>query len=67
VSRSGRQALSEPARAADSRRPEDLAAGVVYAVGQLNFVFDPSQSPHATADQLSEWLVSCAGVSFSMW
>jgi hypothetical protein len=32
------------------------AAGVVYAVGQLNFVFDPSQSPHATADQLSDWL-----------
>jgi hypothetical protein len=32
------------------------AAGVVYAVGQLNFVFDPSQSPHASADQLSEWL-----------
>ena len=32
------------------------AAGVVYAVGQLNFVFDPSQSPHATADQLSGWL-----------
>ena len=31
------------------------AAGVVYAVGQLNFVFDPSQSPHATADELSEW------------
>jgi Domain of unknown function (DUF6398) len=30
------------------------AAGVVYAVGQLNFIFDPSQSPHATADQLSE-------------
>lgn len=32
------------------------AAGVVYAVGQLNFVFDPEQTPHATADQLSEWL-----------
>ena len=32
------------------------AAGVVYAVGQLNFVFDPAQTPHATADQLSEWL-----------
>lgn len=32
------------------------AAGVVYAVGQLNFVFDPAQMPHATADQLSEWL-----------
>ena len=32
------------------------AAGVVYAVGQLNFVFDPEQTPHATADQLSGWL-----------
>ena len=32
------------------------AAGVVYAVGQLNFVFDPDQMPHATADELSEWL-----------
>ena len=32
------------------------AAGVVYAVGQLNFVFDPQQTPHATADQLSGWL-----------
>ncbi len=32
------------------------AAGVVYAVGQLNFVFDPAQTPHVTADQLSGWL-----------
>ncbi len=32
------------------------AAGVVYAVGQMNFVFDPAQTPHATADQLSGWL-----------
>lgn len=32
------------------------AAGIVYAVGQLNFVFDPAQRPHATADQLSGWL-----------
>lgn len=32
------------------------AAGVVYAVGQLNFLFDPAQTPHVTADQLSEWL-----------
>lgn len=29
------------------------AAGVVYAVGQINFVFDPAQTPHATTDQLS--------------
>jgi hypothetical protein len=32
------------------------AAGIVHATGQLNFLFDPSQSPHATTDQLSEWL-----------
>lgn len=36
--------------------PGIWAAGIVYAVGQLNFVFDPAQTPHATADQLSEWL-----------
>ena len=36
--------------------PRIWAAGIVYAVGQLNFVFDPTQTPHATADQLSEWL-----------
>ncbi len=29
---------------------------MVYAVGQLNFVFDPVQPPHATTDQLSGWL-----------
>lgn len=32
------------------------AAGVVYAVGQLNFMFDQQQTLHATADQLSGWL-----------
>ncbi len=31
------------------------AAGVLYVVGQLNFLFDPEQNPHATADQLSGW------------
>ncbi len=36
--------------------PRIWASGVVYAVGQLNFVFDPAQTPHATADQLSGWL-----------
>ena len=56
MSQSGRQARPEATLAADSRRPGYLAAGVVYAVGQLNFVFDPAQTPHATADQLSGWL-----------
>ena len=36
--------------------PGIWAAGIVYAVVQLNFVFDPTQTPHATAAQLSEWL-----------
>jgi hypothetical protein len=36
--------------------PRIWAAGVVYAVGQLNFIFDPAQTPNATADQLGEWL-----------
>ncbi len=32
------------------------AAGVVYAIGQVNFLFDPAQTPHATVDELSEML-----------
>lgn len=46
------------------RRPSPLvrgdltiwAAGILYAVGQLNFLLDPAQTPHATADELSGWL-----------
>jgi uncharacterized protein DUF6398 len=34
------------------------AAGAMYAVGQLNFLFDRSQRPHLTADQLAR----CLGV-----
>jgi hypothetical protein len=30
------------------------AAGVVYALGQANFVFDPASEPCVTADELSE-------------
>ena len=32
------------------------AAGVVYAAGQINFLFDPTQKPHVTARQLAERL-----------
>ena len=56
--------MSPSGRQTRPKRPSPLtrgdwgiwAAGVVYAVGQLNFVFDPAQTPHATADQLSGWL-----------
>lgn len=32
------------------------AAGVVYALGQVNFLFDPAQQPHLSADELSALL-----------
>jgi Domain of unknown function (DUF6398) len=32
------------------------AAGAVYAVGRVNFLFDRSQDPHVTADELAEHL-----------
>jgi hypothetical protein len=32
------------------------AAGVVYAIGQVNFLFDPTQTPHLTTKQLAERL-----------
>lgn len=32
------------------------AAGAVYAVGQINFLFDPSQQPHLSANQLAAHL-----------
>ena len=34
--------------------PRIWGAGVVYAIGQLNFLFDKSQTIHLTADQLSD-------------
>jgi MFS family permease len=52
-----RQAVAKLAR----KRPSPLASGrrgtwagaVVYAIGQVNFLFDASQQPHCTPDQLS--------------
>jgi len=32
------------------------AAGVIYAVGQINFLFDRTQTPHLTAKELAERL-----------
>lgn len=32
------------------------AAGAIYALGRINFLFDPSQQPHASAEQLAEQL-----------
>lgn len=36
-----------------SGRPATWAGGVVYALGQVNFLFDRSTEPHATHDDLA--------------
>lgn len=35
-----------------SGRPRTWAAGILYALGQNNFLFDPSNTPHLRADEL---------------
>jgi hypothetical protein len=35
-----------------SGRANSWAAGILYTLGQLNFLFDKSQSPHMRADEL---------------
>src|SRR5207248_11296674 len=37
-----------------SGKPESWASGVMYALGRINFLFDPSQTPHMRADELSK-------------
>jgi hypothetical protein len=59
----GRLARTLVARLA-RKRPSPLAhgdvriwaAGVIYALGQVNFLFDRSQTPHMSADGLAEAL-----------
>ncbi|MEZ5120727.1 MAG: DUF6398 domain-containing protein [Solirubrobacterales bacterium] len=56
----GRMARRLVARLA-RKRPSPLlrgdariwAAGVLYAIGRINFLFDPSQRPHLSAAQLA--------------
>ena len=35
-------------------KPEGWAAGIVYALGQVNFLTDPSQTPHMTAADIAK-------------
>jgi hypothetical protein len=37
-----------------SGRPNSWAAGILYALGQVNFLFDPTQTPHVEARRLCE-------------
>jgi hypothetical protein len=37
-------------------RPEIWAAGVIYAIGSLNFLFDRAQHPHMNGDELADSL-----------
>lgn len=34
-------------------KPEIWAAGVLHAIGMVNFLFDPSQTPHVRSEELS--------------
>ena len=40
----------------NSSSPADWAGGIVHAVGWVNFLHDPKQSPHMTSAQLAEGL-----------
>lgn len=35
-------------------RTDTWACGIIYALGQVNFLFDPSQDPHMRADELCQ-------------
>jgi len=37
-------------------KPDGWAAGIVYALGQVNFLTDPSQTPHMTAADIAKGL-----------
>ena len=34
---------------------ESWACGIVYSVGWVNFLTDPSQEPHATSEEIAKW------------
>ncbi len=38
-----------------SGRPKNWAAGIVHAVGTVNFAFDKSQTPHTTVPEISAY------------
>ncbi|HFE67116.1 MAG TPA: hypothetical protein ENJ93_07625 [Chloroflexi bacterium] len=38
-----------------SGRPKNWAAGIVHAVGTVNFAFDKSQTPHTTVPEISSY------------
>ena len=46
--------MSETAVAGSFRKAGDMAAGIIYAIGQNNFIFDKSQPIHMTAVDIVE-------------
>jgi hypothetical protein len=47
-------AVCQPGTPAAKGKIEGWAAGIVYAVGWVNFVTDPSQTPHVKAEQIAK-------------
>ena len=50
-------ARKRPSPLASGRRTT-WAAGIVYALGQVNYLSDPSSEPYLTADELSKFGVA---------
>jgi hypothetical protein len=38
-----------------SGRPKNWAAGIIHAIGTVNFVFDKTQTPHITVPDISDY------------
>ena len=47
-------ALCQPGSPAAKGKPEGWACGIVYSVGWVNFLTDPSQKPHLRAEQIAK-------------
>lgn len=46
--------LFQPGSPAMKGKPEGWAAGVLYAVGKVNFLSDPSQTPHLPLEEIAK-------------
>jgi hypothetical protein len=46
--------LCQPGTPVAKGKPSGWAAGIVYSIGWVNFLTDPSQEPHATAAEIAQ-------------
>ena len=46
-----------------SGKPETWATGIIYALGQINFLFDKSRQPNSTRDELCDFFGVAKGTA----